>query len=356
MSKRRSLRILMIRLGAMGDVVHALPSLQKLREFFPESELDWVVEEEWSPLLEGHPALSHLIVLPRKRWQKSWRRRPLSTLWQVWDFLKRYRRKKYDVVLDLHGNLRSGVMALLARSKAKFGFWRKASKEGNHRFLREVPVPLHVHKIEKNLYLLQRVFGLPFSPPSCATFPPFPPLGVEILRWWSSIPQPRIFLHPMVSRYGQIKQWPLPFFARLAELLSLKLNAGVILGYGPGEKKQLEELRSLIQVEVFPLPRLLSLPELVQLLARVDFFVGCDTGNLHIASALGVPALGLYGPKSVDIYGPYYPNAEALFSSSRPCLPCNLRLCPYGRNISPCMEELTPELVFAHIQRRLERQ
>jgi len=354
MANSTKLKILIVRLGAMGDVTHVLPSLRLLRTTFPSSEISWAVEEEFAPILEANLDLDKIISLPRKRWQRNILKmgKVLLTIKSAFSFFKNLRQKNYDLVIDFHGNLRSGLFVKLMKGNLKIGF--RDSKEFNHIFLnRRISTPKGVHKIEKNLSLIQTFLSLPPSPPPIPQIPIDKKSRVFVENWLVTLPpkKPLIVFHPGVSHYGRIKQWRVENYLRLMEMLESDCDPLMILSFGPQESESVKFFKS--SNFVYPLPRLFSLKELMALLSKADLVISCDTGPLHLATALMKPLVGIYGPKSPKIYGPYFSGSVAS-SQSCSCVPCNLRVCPHKKEISPCMDDLSPEDVYERVKKELE--
>ena len=139
----RPVKILIVKLSAIGDVVHSLPFLEVLWKGLPEARIDWLVEEGAFQLIEGHPAVHRIIVSRRKSWQRKLTKKahPLSVLRELCAFLKDLRSTDYDLVIDLQGLLKSGVLVGLSKGKRKIGM--NGSREGAGLFLNERPIPVN---------------------------------------------------------------------------------------------------------------------------------------------------------------------------------------------------------------------
>ena len=132
--------ILIVKLSAIGDVVHSLPLLEVLRKNLPEARIDWLVEEEASQIIEGHKDLDRMIVSHRKSWQKRFLRPGQKTalLREIREFIRNLRSVRYDLVIDLQGLFKSGILTGLSRGRRKIGF-TGGGKEGSYLFLTEKP-------------------------------------------------------------------------------------------------------------------------------------------------------------------------------------------------------------------------
>lgn len=293
------MRILLVRLSALGDVATGLAPLASLRARFPAGTIGWLVEARFADLLRGHPHLDRLHVYERGRPGGLWRA------------LAGVRRERYDAAVDLQGNLKSGLFVLASGAGRRVGLGPPMSREGNGILVRECFPPRAPHRVEAYLGLLDDAFGPGPRPP------PLLPAVASI--------EPAIVLHPGTSRFGAFKQWPLPRFAELGRRLAARLSLPVVVTAGPGERGQAEEVaRGIEGARVVEPP---GIPALRDLLAGARLVVAGDTGPAHVAAALGVPTLTLFGPKDPRHAAPYGPRAGHVVEGVR-CSPCALRYCP----------------------------
>jgi 3-deoxy-D-manno-octulosonic-acid transferase/heptosyltransferase-1 len=343
-------KVLILRSSALGDVVHTLPALDALRALFPAARIHWLVEPLGARLLEGHPHLDRLVVMPRQSWKQQ-----LRSPWR-WPALLRsvaglacsLRREAYDVVLDFHCGLRSAAILCLAGGRHRVGFDRGDAAElggalfTTHRAARTAP---RLSKVEKNLALVRE---LGYEGPC--------PAGTLRLkdedREWArrqiarlAGSGPVVALHPAVSRFGDFKRWPASCFAELVDLLRARHDARTLITWGPGEREAAAAVdRQTLLDEEAPLLRFAALLE------AVDVFVSADTGVLPVAAMLGTPCVALFGPKDSAVYAPYPRRAEVV-SSTAPCSPCLLRRCEHRI----CMALISPAMVLAATERALAR-
>jgi ADP-heptose:LPS heptosyltransferase len=226
--------------------------------------------------------------------------------------VRELRRARYDVALDLQGNLKSGVLTRLSGAGRRTGLAPPLSREGNRWFVRElVPAPPG-HRLDAYLALLDRAVGR--GPAAPALLPARP-------RDHGSV-----VLHPGTSRFGAFKRWPAERFAELGDLLAERLSAPVVLTAGPGERADADAVRRRMRggAAVAETP---SLEALVDLLAGARLVVACDTGPAHLAAAAGVPTVVLFGPKDPAVMAPRGPRVATVRAGVR-CSPCALRFCP----------------------------
>lgn len=305
-------RVLVVRLSALGDVLFALETVAALAAARPDVAIDFLVADSFSGLLAGHPQLRRVIPWPRKQ------------LGRLPAAVRELRREAYDLVLDLHGILKSSIPLLLTRARLKVGFAPPGSREGSHRFHhRSIPLPQPLpHRADRGLLLLQAL-GIPVADtqPRLGAVEPLPgPLD--------ALPTPRVLLHPGTSAFAAFKRWPAERHAELARRL-LARGIGVAVSHGPGER---ELVQSVLQAAPGALEldgTKLGLRGLAGALRRFDAVVAADTGPLHLATAMGTSAVALFGPKDTAKYGPrsHGTARNVVLHADVPCRPCTRRDC-----------------------------
>ncbi|HET6201758.1 MAG TPA: lipopolysaccharide heptosyltransferase I [Planctomycetota bacterium] len=343
-------RILLVRLSSLGDVLFTLPALARLREGMPGARIEWAVEDRFAPLLEGHPLLDEVVVYPRSAWSRGVRRPWLlpSGLALLARHFAALRSRRYDLVLDFQGNLKSALHVRAAGARRSVGFAAGHTREGGHFFVsgRVVPPPGAVHRVDKFLSLLSAL-SLPTARPERRT--PLPLDAERVRGAREALPEGTgalVLLHPATSAWGRDKQWPAERFAALAERLRREAGTSVLVTWGPGERELAERVAREGSGTLAPPTG--SLKDLAALLSLADLFVGADTGVLHLACALGRPAVGLYGPTDPAVYGPVGENALAVRREAPPARRERSR-------ISPAMLAIEVEDVLGACQRLLER-
>ena len=355
-------KILIIRLSAIGDVVHVLPALILLRSNFPESKITWLVEDKASDILTGHPDIDDVIVFPRKKWQREILKinRTLNTLSDILTFCKKLRSQHYDLVIDFQGNLKSGIMNLITGSGKRVGFGRGYCKEFNYLTTQYQAHPpgKKMHRIDKNLFLLKKLGIETFQPvgltgrrrgfqrPKLPVFKVDKKYISEFINTAINPSLPIIIIHPGTSKFGSYKQWPPLNYALLADMILESYEANVVFTWGPYEYSVVKEIVEKMKHKAIPACETRSIKQLVELISRSSLFIGGDTGPLHIASILDIPVVGIYGPKDPEIYGPY--NSKSIvIKKDMPCSPCRKRTC--GDPI--CMSSIPPEDVFRGVEK-----
>jgi 3-deoxy-D-manno-octulosonic-acid transferase/heptosyltransferase-1 len=347
-------KILIIKLSAIGDVVQTLPMMEALRSHYPQARIDWLVEEEASDLLIGHPALTRVVVSRRKSWQKRLFRRGAlwSTLAEIGEFIRELRSVDYDWVIDNHGICKSGLMVLLSRGRRKIGFQASPgiADEGNYLFTNERYRPLDIekHALERYLDLIAQV-GVKVGK-SVLNFPV--PANVlqeaeKLLQKNGVARHPLVIIHPMAK--WQTKQWPLANFARVAHALAQK-GASVVFTGGPDDEKPVRELWQGMPTppQVLNLAGQTNLLELAGLFSLSDLVLTPDTGPMHLAAAVQAPLIALFGPTAPWRTGPYG-NGHVILRKELDCSPCFKKKCA----TMECMNALSVEEVLQVAEAKL---
>ena len=329
----RASRILIVRLSALGDVVHALPMLDGLRRMRPDAHIGWLVEEKAASLLADHPQIDRLWIAPRAEVVGLLRRgRLLAALVRLVGFVRELRAADYELTVDAQCNGRSSLLAWLSGARRRIGFSREFTKEWGAWFSTErvAPRPSKKLKVQRDLELLRPLGDLPQRVRAR--------LGItERERTWAREVvaglggPPAIAIHPGVSDSGAIKQWEPVRFGLAAKRLAEERGARCLVTWGPGERALAEQVVVASEGSAVLGPETRSIQQLAALYACCDLVVGGDTGPLHLAAALGVPVVGLYGPKDPAIYGPWNSaTGEVGRAVRRPvhCSPCRRRTCP----------------------------
>jgi len=339
------MKILIVKLSAIGDVVQALPALEALKRTFPQSEIDWVVEESASGILEGHPYIRRLLVSRRKTWSRMLCR--LSTcmpaMQAVAGFFRELREQKYDIAIDLQGLLKSGVIIAAARAVRKLGF--DGTRELAYLFLNE-RMPAYdreQHALERYLDVA-RYLGAVDPSPSC-TLPIARERTLVQTRLNGLMRNGRklVVINP-VARW-KTKLWDERKFAGLGDRLAVERNALVIFTGSPDDRTTTDRIVKMMATPAVNWAGETTLKELAALASQADLFITTDTGPMHLAAAAGVKVVALFGPTSPGRTGPYG-TGHAVVNKGLACSPCFRRTCDIGMR---CMEEITVEDVMERL-------
>lgn len=313
--------LLVVRLGALGDVVRTLPAVRLVRRGLPGARLVWVVEERSSPAIDGHRDLDGVVVVPRREWERLGRSpagwpglgRSLVRLGRA------LRRLEADLVLDFHGNLRSGLVGRMTGAPVRIGYAGRQQREGN-RLLTTHRVdggPPRTPRTERNLGLV-RALGLPDAPLPAADTPLVARGRAEaarVLAGTGLAERAWAILSPGASARQAYKRPPPALLAAAAAELACAGVASLVV-WGPGERedaRRVVEASEGVALEAPPT----SLAELAGLAERARLFVGGDSGPLHLACAAGCPVVGLYGPTDPEVNRPWGVPCRALAPAGR---------------------------------------
>ena len=344
------MRVLLIKTSSLGDVIHTLPALTDALEAIPGIRFDWVVEEGFAEIPVWHPAVAEVIPVAIRRWRKS----PLKTLrsgeWQR--FRQRLHKHSYDLVIDAQGLFKSAVLTLGLKVPVA-GLDRRSAREPlASRFYDErIAVPRDQHAVERVRQLFAQALGYRL-PARVGDY------GLD--RAWIAGEQSGadylVFLH---GTTWVTKHWPELYWRQLAELAAAR-GVQVKLPWGnDAEKARAERIaQGLEGVQVLPK---LPLAGVATLLAGARACVAVDTGLGHLAAALDVPTLSLYGPTNPGWSGAYG-RSQVHLASDFPCAPCMGRKCKYEptredarhfdlrQELPLCFTRLQPERVMQELQ------
>lgn len=294
--------ILIIKPSSLGDIVLALPALSALRRSFPEAKITWLVRPEFAPLLENHPHLTETMLFDRRFLGKAWFH-PGALLYLL-SLIRRLRRSGFDLVIDLQGLFRTASLAWLSGCKKRFGM--AEAREFAHIF--------YTHKTRRDQnsihvvdYYLKMVRAVGASQTEAEFLLPIDSSATESVNG---------LLHCHDIKRGKYavlvpgsaqksKCWPARNFAVLAEKMTSEFKLAIILVGAEAERPTTEEIVKGARVQVTDFAGLTSLPELAALFKTARIVVSNDTGPGHIAAALGVPLVMIFGPSNPVRLFPY---------------------------------------------------
>jgi len=285
-------RFLLVRLGSLGDVIHALPAASALRDAFPGARIDWLVEPQWRRLLEGNPDLTEIISLEKK-----------SAAGLV-TTIRKLRAANYTCAVDFQGLYKSALPAFASGAPRRIGFPSTYAREGFVSFLYTDRInPRGAHKVDHNLTLAEAAGA--DARPSSPRFP-LTPRSEDEKQVTQELARNNIADFYVLNPGGgwRSKCWPPERYGELHHRLAVQHGWRAVISFGPGEEKLAQELISAAGSRP-PIAIPLGLGPLMALLRRAKFVVSADTGPVHLASALGTPVVGLYGPTDPARNGPY---------------------------------------------------
>ena len=294
-------RVLIIRLGAMGDILHALPAVAALRQAHPSWRVDWAVEPRWLALLAGDDGEMPLVNRTHLVNAKAWARAPLrgETIHEIRDLRRALRAERYDVCVDLQGAVRSALAGRLAGAKRMIG--EDEPREWAARYLFGERVRTEgVHVIEQAVEVCEAIAGEKL----CPILPPLP-RNREAEAWAAAVLREAgdrlvVLLSPGAG-WGA-KRWPAERYGAVAAALHAQ-GCFVLVNAGPDETALAENvMRASGGVALTPE---FTLERLIALTRRICLLIAGDTGPLHLACALGKPVVGIYGPTDPRRNGPF---------------------------------------------------
>ena len=329
-------RILIVLLGAIGDVTRALPLLTRLRRAYPQAYISWAVEPAAAALLDYHPALNETLLYQRSHGFRTF-----------FPFLRSVREHKFDLVLDLQRHLKSGLVSLWSRAPVRLGFHRTNTKEGNWLFNTHTIEAVPDFSLKLAQYLkFAEALGLPDDGVSFdLRLRPEEEQKVETLLAVTPRPFAVFFLG---------SRWPSRFWfpqatAEVAHELQQEYAMGIVLVGGPSEMTFAQQVSEATGPGVTNLSGKTSLRDLIGIFTRARFAMGPDCGPMHIAAASGIPVISLWGATSPVRSAPWH-SEEFVIRGEAACSPCYVRRCPIGR---ACMQRITPGQVLSVVRQIL---
>jgi lipopolysaccharide heptosyltransferase I len=351
-------KILIVRLSALGDIVHALPVLASIRRAMPDAQVDWLVEENYASILSIAQGLHRRIVV---RASKSFETPEAISFGGVTGYhaaAKYLWNQDYDFALDLQGLIKSAIWARMSFADRVVGFDPPNLREPQAAFLYSQTVtPVgpsgsqavgrsEIHIIHKNLSILQ---ALDITP-GPIEIPLVPHASAETTAAIETAGGPLQYVVINPGAAWPNKRWPPERFGALAAALQQKFDLRSLITWGPSEK-DLATLVASNSVGAATLAPPTSVSDLAVLMRDAALVVSGDTGPLHIAAAMGTPLVGLYGPTWPERNGPWDPK-DVVISRANVCVCHHKRQCLRG---SPCINEITLDEVVAASERRLTK-
>jgi heptosyltransferase-1 len=339
------MNILIIKLSAIGDVVQTMPALEALKKTYPDSAINWAVEEAAAGILEGHPLINRLLVSRRKSWVRMLKN-PLTFYQGLIDivrFISELRSTRYDIAIDFQGLFKSGILIGLAKAQRKIGFDR--TRELSYVFLNErIPAyDIDKHALERYLDVA-RYLGAKDPSPACTL-----PIEREIFMVKERIGglkpagRPLVAINP-VARW-KTKLWSEWKFAELADRLISERNAVVIFTGSHDDGLVNARILAMMKQKAVSWAGETTLKELAALASLCTVFITTDTGPMHLAAAAGTRVVALFGPTAPWRTGPFGPS-HVTVRAGLTCSPCFKKTC--DDNIR-CMEEITVDEVMRNI-------
>lgn len=308
------MKILIVRVGAMGDVLHALPAAAALRDARPDWTIDWVVDPRWAPLLVNSEGRGEIVTRAHLAETKLWSRAPLSwkTLRSVAKLRTDLRNERYDVVVDMQGTIRSAVIGRFAKAREFTGYEDPREAPAARMYRRARP-RMGKHVVEQGIALLSAACGVALPLPQAGL--PGSPYGTPLPHeswaedWAAELVGGRKVCVLAASAGWGAKQWPAERYAELAR----QLRAAGITPLVNAPRKDDPVANVVVAASAGAAEMVVcNVAGLIALMRRTSLLVGGDSGPTHLAAALGIPLVALYGPTDPARNGPWGPGAKRI--------------------------------------------
>jgi len=327
-------KILIVKPSSLGDVVHSLPFLNAMKTCFPEAEIHWVIAKGLEDLLDGNPMIKRLWIINKGAWKKIDNAK--NTVKEIKILFKGLKTEKFDLVIDLQGLLRSGIITSATRAPVRIGF--QEAREGSRFFYtHRVKGGKDIHAVDRYLKIAEYLgcdvsrVSFSYSPESSSM------LNSQLLTL--NLPKEYAVLVP--GARWKTKIWSPEKFGELASRLPVQ---SVVVG-SKADRDSADLIVSLSKGKAISLAGKTSLKELIAVMRKAKFVISNDSGPMHIAAALGIPVYGIFGPTDPLRTGPYG-KGHTIISSAIPCAPCFKKTCEDVK----CLEGLSVDKVFEIIK------
>lgn len=341
------MKILIIKTSSLGDVIHALPVLDYLRQVSAGIEIDWVVEESFLPVIEHNPHLARIHVIRTKKWRKTpfspETRQDLKLLYTA------LRERPYDLVFDIQGNLKSGLIAWLSGADTRIGFSRDVLQEKANSLFTTRKIPFRAcdrNVTDRYLRVVSVLFGRDYRDMDISgTIVSSPEDESAADRYMAGLPDGLVFVF-QVGTTWKTKLWHPQGWIELARRITARYPGSTILiNWGsPDEKALAEQIAGEVGSSVQLLPWL-RIRELIPVLRRVDLLIGGDTGPLYLAAAVGTPTVSYYRATSAAAYAPRGDLHRAV-QAQMSCAGCGRTSCDKD---AVCRASISVEALFEAI-------
>lgn len=321
-------KILVIKPSSLGDIVHSLPFLNAVKDTFPSAEIHWVIAKGLEGILENHPMVKRLWIINKDQWKNL--KRIKETAMEFKSLFKELENESYDIVIDLQGLLRSGILAYATRASVRVGF--KEAREGSRLFYtHKIKGGREIHAVDRYLKIASAIGcdigNVKFPMPLIKESENIRKLKEDIGDYAVLVPGAR----------WKTKRWPPANFGKLASMLDIKT---IIVG-STSDAEIAEGIEFCSGGKAKALAGKTDIKELISIIRGARCAITNDSGPMHIAAAFGIPVVAIFGPTNPVKTGPYGRN-HIIVKSDIECAPCYKKNCKGVK----CMNGVSVEEVY----------
>lgn len=350
--------ILIIKTSSLGDIIHTYPVLDFLRDKFPDATIDWVVEKPFADLVESHPKISNVITVSTKSWRRNIFK--VSTYTEIREFRRQISNKNYDVVFDLQGNVKSGLILSQVRSKKKVGFARKFVPEWPNMLFTNIRIdPSKGRNIREDyLSIVKGFFDVHEDGKNVRDgkydnvvlkISDIQKAGVQSILQGLTNLGPKVIVCPGSAWHN--KQLPIETLIAFLSEVQPHLECEFLFLWGTSEEREIADRLHQEFINASVVIDRISLPMVQNLMNEVDLVIAMDSLPLHLVGTTSTPSFSIFGPSLAQKYKPMGPMHVAFQGS-----------CPYGRTLEKrcpilrtcptgaCIREISSKELFATFQ------
>ncbi|MFW6380977.1 MAG: glycosyltransferase family 9 protein [Bacillota bacterium] len=336
-------RILLVRLSAIGDVIHALPIARAVRNHYPEAYVTWIVEKKAYNLVEMNPYLDRVILLPKASWKREFKTDKWGTIKKARRFFKKISRQGFELALDVHGLFKSAFSARMCGANVIYGPRDGRELSGFFYDYKLAPPEDRVHQVERNLQLAAEFGAEPDRIDYGLLTSGVDEARIDDLLADSGVDRHRelVVINPYTT--WSSKNWPAIRYSQLTHFLIDDYGVEIIFTGGPRDQQGINEiLRGIDNPELaHNFAGLTGLRDLTVLYRRARLFIGGDTGPMHLAAAVNTSVLALMGPTDPRTHGPYGAG-HTVIQQDLSCKNCWEQQCPKNNE---CMYKISVDRV-----------
>lgn len=337
--KRLMVRTLLVKMSSMGDIIQTLPALTDALAAIPDLKVDWVAEQAFAEIPTWHAAVGNVLPIRLRAWRKHLRQSLKSGEPQA--FWRQLRQVQYDAIVDAQGSLKSAVMSRIAKG-ARHGYTKADVREWGAHFCYQhhYAIPRATHALVRTRELMAQSLG--YALPDTA-----PDYGIHTEQFpMPSLALPEKYVIAVTNASWESKIWPAAYWQQVINDIYATYQLPILIPCGNAQEQAFAEQVAGAHGQV--LPRL-RLGELAAIIGRAQAMISSDTGLAHLAAALQVKSIVLYGSTNAARIGTMGANQTHLIATTPPCAPCHKRICTYQGETPEqpaCLASLTPRMVL----------